>query len=144
MITVETNIPVHCVAPKYIFNPPSNNFANLDIHNADWPNILLIPQYIDCVVTLEPFPPPSCFDYFIDTLYHTCMYRVPPKNPSKTKITKFHRERKILMRKRTKLRKMSSAKSNTQLIKIEQAICDSQFKKKLNEESLLWLKLKVT
>ena len=40
------------------------------------------------------------------------------------------------MRKRTKLRKMSPTKSNTKLIKIEQAICDSHFKEKLNEESI--------
>ena len=35
MITVETNIPVHGVAPKQIFNPPSNQFAVLDFHKAD-------------------------------------------------------------------------------------------------------------
>ena len=39
MITVETNIPVHGVAPKQIFKPPSNKFAVLDFHKADWPNI---------------------------------------------------------------------------------------------------------
>ena len=70
------------------------------------------------------------------------MYHVPTKNPSKTKISKFHRERKILMRKRTKLRKMSSTKSITQLIKIEQAICDSHIKEKLNEESIAVAKIK--
>ena len=83
MITVETNIPVHCVAPKQIFNPPSNNLANLDFHKAAWPNILLTLQYIDCVATLEPIPPSSCFDYFIDTLYRKCMYHVPSKIPVK-------------------------------------------------------------
>ena len=45
------------------------------------------------------------------------------------------------MRKRTKLRKMSYSKPITQLIKIEQAICHSHVKEKLNE--LRWLKLKV-
>ena len=70
------------------------------------------------------------------------MYHVPTKNPSKTKISKFHRERKILMRKWTKLRKMSSTKSITQLIKIEQAICDSHLKEKLNEESIAVAKIK--
>ena len=39
MITVETNIHVHGVAPKHIFNPPSNKFAVLDFHKTDWPNI---------------------------------------------------------------------------------------------------------
>ena len=51
-------------------------------------------------------------------------------------------ERKILMRKRTKLRKMSSTKSNTQLINIEKAICHSHFKEKLNEESIAVAKIK--
>ena len=138
MITVETNIPVHDVAPKQIFNPSSNQFSVLDFHKADWPNILLSLQSIDWIATLEPIPPSSCFYYFIDTLYHKCIYHVPTKNPSKTKISKFHRERKILMRKRTKLRKMSSTKSITQLFKIEQAICDSH----LNEESIAVAKIK--
>ena len=39
------------------------------------------------------------------------------------------------MRKHTKLRKINSTESIPQLIKIEQAICDSHLKEKLNEES---------
>ena len=142
MITVETNIPVHCVAPKQTFNPPSNTFANLDFHKAHWANILLTLQSIDWVSTLESIPPFSCFDYFIDTLYHKCMYHVPNKNHRKNKISKFQRERKILKQKRIKLRKMNSTKSNNQLIKIEQAICNSHFKEKLNEESIGVAKIK--
>ena len=46
------------------------------------------------------------------------------------------------MRKRTKLRKMSSTKSITQLIKIEPAICDSHINEKLNEESIAVAKIK--
>ena len=38
--------------------------------------------------------------------------------------------------------KISSTKSNTQLIKIEQAICDSHLKEKLNEESIAVDKIK--
>ena len=109
---------------------------------SDWLNILLSLQSIDWVATLEPTPPSSCFYYFIDTVYHKCMYHVPNKNPSKTNISKFHRERKDLMRKRTQLRKMSSTKSITPLIKIEQAICDSHFKEKLNEKSIAVAKIK--
>ena len=69
------------------------------------------------------------------------MYHVPTKNPSKTTISKFHGEREILMQKRTKLRKMSSTKSIAQLIKIEQTICDSHLKEKLNEESIVVAKM---
>ena len=60
------------------------------------------------------------------------MNHVPMKKSGKSKISKFHRERKMLIRKRTKLRKINSTKSIPQLIKIEQAICNSHFKEKLN------------
>ena len=46
------------------------------------------------------------------------------------------------MRKRTKLRRINSTKSIPQLIKIEQAICDSHLKEKLNEESRAVTKIK--
>ena len=44
--------------------------------------------------------------------------------------------------KRTKLRKTNLTESIPQLIKIEQAICDSQLKEKLNEESIAVAKIK--
>ena len=92
MITVETNIPVHCVAPKQIFNPPSNKFAVLDFHQTDWPNILLSLQSIDWVATLEPIPPSSCFVLLTLHIINVCIM-FSQKNPSKPKISKFHRER---------------------------------------------------
>ena len=46
------------------------------------------------------------------------------------------------MRKRTNPGKMSSTKSITHLIKIEQAICDSHLKEKLNEGSIAVAKIK--
>ena len=79
MITVETNIPVHGVAPKQISNPPSNKIAVFDFHKADWTNFCSI----DWVTTLEPIPPSSCFYYFIDTLYHKCIIMFPLKIPVK-------------------------------------------------------------
>ena len=105
--------------------------------------MLLALQSIDWAITLELIPPPSSFDSFIDILYHKCVHHVPPRNPSKTKTSKFHRERNILMRKRTYLRKMSSTRYNTKLIKIEQAICDSHLKEKLNEEFIAEDKIKI-
>ena len=42
----------------------------------------------------------------------------------------------------TKLRKTNSTKTISQLIKIEQAICDSHLKEKLNEESIGVAKIK--
>ena len=45
------------------------------------------------------------------------------------------------MRKPTKLRNTNSTKTIPQLIKIEQAICDSHLKERLNEESLAVVKI---
>ena len=95
MIAVETYIHVQCLAPNQLLNPPSNKFHNLDFHKADWPNILLALQSIDWAINLELIPPPSSFDSFIDILYHKCVHHGPPKNPSKTKISKFHREKDL-------------------------------------------------
>ena len=46
------------------------------------------------------------------------------------------------MRKRTKLRIINSTKSIPQLIQIEQAICDSHLKERLDEESRAVAKIK--
>ena len=46
------------------------------------------------------------------------------------------------MRKQTKLRKMSSTKFNTQIIKIDKSICDSHVKENSMRSLLMWLKIK--
>ena len=48
-----------------------------------------------------------------------------------------------MIRKQTQFRKSSSTKFNTQFIKIEQSICDSQFKEKLNDVSIAVAKIKL-
>ena len=94
MITVETNIPVHGVAPKQIFNPSSNQFAVLDFHKADWPNILLSLQSIDWVATLEPIPPSSCFIILLTLYIINVCTMFPLKIPVKPKsLNSIERER---------------------------------------------------
>ena len=79
MITVDTFIPIQCCVPNQIFNPPISKFGNLDFHRADWQSLLLSLQSIDWVVTLKSTSCSSCFEFFIDTLYHNCMNHVPLK-----------------------------------------------------------------
>ena len=59
-------------------------------------------------------------------------------------ISRFHRERKIIMRKRLKL--VKSCKSDpsikAQLVKFEKQICDSHFSEKLFEEKVAVTKIK--
>ena len=76
--TVHTFIPIQCCVPNQIFNPPISKFASLDFHS-DWQNLLSSLQSIDWVVTLKSTSCSSCFEFFIDTLYHNCMNHVPLK-----------------------------------------------------------------
>ena len=69
---------------------------------------------------------------------------IPPKQSKRNKISKFHHERKIIMRKRLKL--VKSCKSvpsiKAQLVKFEKQICDSHLSKKLFEEKVAATKIK--
>ena len=68
-----------------------------------------------------------------------------PEETQKSTVNKFHRERKILMRRRTKLHKKSipCPKVTQELIDIESAICSSHRDEKLSEESRAVAKIKV-
>ena len=76
MITVDSFVPIQCCVPNQIFNPPISKFANLDFHTAEWQSLLLSLQSIDWVVTLKSTSCSSCFNFFIDILYHNCMNHV--------------------------------------------------------------------
>ena len=73
-----------------------------------------------------------------------CSIHVPLKRPKKPHISKFHRERKILMRRRSKLCKKTIAcpKVTQELIDIEAAICSSYHDEKLFDESRAVAKIK--
>ena len=76
MITVETFIYIQCCMPNQIFKPSISKFVNLDFHGADWQSLLLSLRSIDWIVTLKSTSFSSCFEFFIDILYHNCMNHV--------------------------------------------------------------------
>ena len=63
---------------------------------------------------------------------------VPSKRSKRNMISRFHRERKIIMRKRLKLVKSSKSAPSikAQLVKFEKQICDSHLSEKLFEEKV--------
>ena len=62
-----------------------------------------------------------------------CTMYVPPKRSKRNKISRFHHEKKIIMRKRLKFVKSSKSAPSikAQLVKFEKQICDSHLSDKL-------------
>ena len=109
------------------------------------PNICLSLKSIDCSVFESDKPIDVCIDDLFDNIANVCSNHVPLKRPKKPTINKFHRERKILMRRRTKLHKKTipCPKVTQEQIDIESAICSIHRDEKLSEESRVVAKIKV-
>ena len=80
----------------------------------------------------------------IETLGNLCSIHVPTKHSKKNSVSKFHRARKILMRKRSKLKQLYplSPSFQSKLANIERDLISSHKKEKLYEESLAVTKIK--
>ena len=79
-----------------------------------------------------------------DNIANVCSNHVPLKRPKKSTINKFHKERKILTRRRTKLNKKTipCPKVTQEIIVIEAAICSCHRDEKYLMNHGLWPKLK--
>ena len=86
----------------------------------------------------------SQFSKVIETIGHCCMLHAPLKLFKSFKVTHFHRERKILMRKRRKLMKknIQDSKISETLISIDQKICTNHQDEKLHDEQVAVAKIK--
>ena len=86
-----------------LLNPPQSAFEKLDFNKSDWSNLCSSMKSIDCSVFYSDKPIDVCIDELIKDIGIKCSIHVPLKRPKKPHISKFHRERKILMRRRSKL-----------------------------------------
>ena len=127
-----------------ILNPPQSTFEKLDFNKSDWPNLCVSLKSIDCSVIDSNKPIDVCIDEPIDEIANKCSIHVPQKRPKKPHISKYHRERKILTRRRSKLCKKTIPchKITQELIDIEAAICTSHHNEKLFDESRAVAKIK--
>ena len=145
MLTVETNIPMSppLVYPK--LNPAINVFDKLDFNKANWANLISAIKQIDWSTVLDPTSPTTCLIQFIDIISQICSLHTPIKGTKKAKkFLVFYQERKILMRKRTKLRKKvhTNPSISSKIMSIEQYICESHSKGKLYDETLAVTRIK--
>ena len=76
-------------------------------------------------------------DVAIDTINEKCTMFVPQKHSKKFKVSRFHHERKIIMRKGLKLVKSSKPAPliKSHLVMLEKQLCDSHLDEKCFEEN---------
>ena len=81
----------------------------------------------------------------MNILISKCSIHVPLKRPIEDRISKFLKERRVLMRKRTKLSRiiLRTPQIISQLLSIEEQISSSHFKEKIHEEHVTVSKIKV-
>ena len=125
ILLAETNIPIS-LSNSTVFNPPESEFSKLDFNKADWANLR---ADISSLSFADVYSSMNAIDVnvskVIETIGHCCMLHVPLKSFKSFKVTHFHRERKILMRKRRKLMKKTihDSKISETLISIDKKIC---------------------
>ena len=137
ILTTSTLIPMTPTNTNSLLNPHQSTFEKLDFNKSDWPNLCLSLKSIDCSVLDSDKPTDVCIDELIDEIGNKCSIHVPLKRPKKPHISKYHRERKILTRRRSKLYKKTipCPKITKELIEIEAAICSSHHDEKRFDES---------
>ena len=144
ILTTSTLIPLAPTKTNLCSDPPVSAFEKLDFNKSDWPSLRLSLKLIHCSVFKSDKPIDVCIDDLFDNIANVCFNHVPLKRPKKSTINNFHRERKILMRRRTKFHKktISCPKVTQELIDIESAICSSHRNEKLSDESRTVVKTK--
>ena len=87
-------------------SPIENLFESLNLLKCDWELLKGELKSIDWDSCLDnSSDSSSCLAHFSDLLLYKCKLSSHPRSKSSTKISKFRRHRKVLMRKRAKIRK---------------------------------------
>ena len=104
IITAKTLIPISQSSPPcQTMNSACNAFELLDFRKADWLGLCVCLKSVNWKELLHDSIPSKYTTVIIETLGNLCSIHVPAKRTKKNSVSKFHRERKILMRKRSKL-----------------------------------------
>ena len=88
-------------------NSACNTFELLDCRKADLLGLCACIKCVNWKELLYDCIPSKYTTVIIETLGNLCSIHVPAKRSKKNSVSKIHRERKILMRKRSKLPSIS-------------------------------------
>ena len=111
----------------------------LDFNKANWPKLKESLNTIDWPTSFRGTSVKLYLQVAIDSISEKCTMYVPPKRSKRNMISRFHRERNIIMRKRLKLVKSckSAPSIKAQLVKFEKQICVTLARNCLKRKLLL-------
>ena len=147
VIYAETLIPVHDSSTVQIdksLNPPSTRIEILDFNKSNWPKLKESLNTIDWPTTFCGTPVNVYIDVAIDTISEKCTMFVPQKQTKPSKVSRFHHEINIIMRKILKLVKSSKPAPliKSHLVMLGKQLCDSHLDEKRFEENDALTKIK--
>ena len=99
-------IPVHVPSTAQkdqSLNSPSTRIETLEFNKANWPKLKESLNTIDWPTSFRGTSVKFYLQVVIETISEKCTMYVPPKRSKRNKISMFHYERKMIMRKRLKL-----------------------------------------
>ena len=105
IIRVNTNITTAKKGPNKTLNPAVSIFEQINFFKADWNGINSDIMTANLTEQLECLPIEESLNCFMKAIGNICAKNSPIKTPTHKQISKFFKQRKTLMRKRTKLRK---------------------------------------
>ena len=146
IIKTETYIPVDPITIQAkCINPTMTSFAKLYVIRTDWINLSQSLKFTNSIHELDQVSPDEFLPVAMNILISKCSIRVPLKRSKEVRKYKFQKERRYLIRKRTKLSRIISRTPQiiSQLLYIEEQISSSHLKEKIHEEHVAVSKIKV-
>ena len=146
LIKTETYIPVDPITIQAkCINPSLTSFEKFDFNRSDWINLSQSLKFTNWIHELDQVSPDEILPVAMNILISKCSIHVPLKRPKEARKSKFQKERRVLMRKRTKLSRiiLRTPQIISQLLSIEEQISSSHLKEKIHEEHVAVSKIKV-
>ena len=107
LIKTETYIPVDPITIYAIcINLTVTSFEKFDFNRSDWINLSLSLKFTNWNHELDQVSPDEFLPVAMNILISKCTIHVPLKCPKEARKSKFQQERRVLMRKRTKLNRI--------------------------------------
>ena len=146
LIKTETYIPVDPITIQAkCKNPSLTSFDKFDFNRSDCINLSQSPKFTNWIHELDQVSPDEILPVAMNILISKCSIHVPLKRPKEARKYKFQKERRVLMRKRTKFSRiiLRTPQIISQLLSIEEQISSSHLKEKIHEEHVAVSKIEV-
>ena len=146
LLTVNTSIPVCFSKYHIIVNPPSSIFEMLNFRRCNWLTLQCALRDINWGALFSLVLNEDYFNVFMREITKVCTKIVPKARSTHCRVSSFFKERKGMMKRRTKLRK-SLLRSHSQptlnkLMTIEEDIITSHINELSHEEAIAVAKIK--